>query len=99
MSEISILAGAAMALLIAQRKVTPWLASLAALIVEENNERGGWGAQVVADVASRAIGYIEAPIRRLATPDVPIPFSPVLEEAVIPSEAQIREAILDLVRP
>jgi pyruvate/2-oxoglutarate/acetoin dehydrogenase E1 component len=66
--------------------------------VEENNERGGWGAQVVADVASRAIGYIDAPIRRLATPDVPMPFSPVLESYVVPDETQIREAILELVR-
>lgn len=69
------------------------------LVVEESNERGGWGAQVVAEVADRAIGYIDGPIRRLATPDVPIPFAPVLEEAVIPSDAQIRQAILDLVRP
>jgi pyruvate dehydrogenase E1 component beta subunit len=67
------------------------------LIVEENNERGGWGAQVAADVAWRALGYLDAPIRRLATPDVPIPFSPLLEAAVVPDEASIRAAILELV--
>ena len=67
------------------------------LIVEESNLRGGWGAQVAADVAERAIGYLDAPIRRLATPDVPIPFSPVLEASVVPHEAGIREAILGLV--
>jgi pyruvate/2-oxoglutarate/acetoin dehydrogenase E1 component len=67
------------------------------LIVEENNERGGWGAQVAADVTWRALGYLDAPIRRLATPDVPIPFSPVLEAAVVPDEAKIRAAILELV--
>jgi len=67
------------------------------LIVEEDNERGGWGAQVAADIASRAIGYLDAPVRRLCTPDVPIPFSPVLEEFVVPSEARIRRAILELV--
>jgi pyruvate dehydrogenase E1 component beta subunit len=66
------------------------------LIVEENNERGGWGAQVAAEVASRAIGYLDAPIRRVATPDVPIPFSPVLESAVVPGEERIRRAILEL---
>jgi pyruvate/2-oxoglutarate/acetoin dehydrogenase E1 component len=66
------------------------------VIVEENNERGGWGAQVVADVAARAIGYIDAPIRRVATPDVPIPFAPVLESYVIPGEERIRQAILEL---
>ena len=67
------------------------------LVVEETNERGGWGGQVVSAVADQAIGYIDAPLRRLATPDVPIPFSPVLEAAVIPDEAKIRAEILELV--
>ena len=66
------------------------------VIVEESNERGGWGAQLAADVAGKAIGYVDAPIRRVAAPDVPIPFAPVLEKAVIPDEAQIRSAILEL---
>jgi pyruvate dehydrogenase E1 component beta subunit len=68
------------------------------LVVEETTKRGGWGGDVVAAVADKAIGYVDAPIRRLATPDVPIPFSPVLENAVIPSESQIRAAILELVQ-
>lgn len=67
------------------------------VIVEESNERGGWGAQVAADVAGHAIGYLDAPIRRVASSDVPIPFAPVLEAAVIPDEARIRAAILELV--
>ena len=66
------------------------------VIVEESNERGGWGAQVAADVAGNLIGYLDAPIRRVATPDVPIPFSPGLEAAVIPDESQIRAAILEI---
>jgi pyruvate dehydrogenase E1 component beta subunit len=65
------------------------------LIVEEDNERGGWGAQVAAEVASQGFEYLKAPIRRVATPDVPIPFSPVLESAVVPGEERIRRAILD----
>jgi TPP-dependent pyruvate/acetoin dehydrogenase alpha subunit len=67
------------------------------VIVEESNERGGWGAQVAADVAWQALGYLDAPIRRLATPDVPIPFSPILEAAVIPDEESISAAIVELV--
>jgi pyruvate dehydrogenase E1 component beta subunit len=66
------------------------------LIVEENNERGGWGAQVAADIASRTMEFLKAPIRRVATPDVPIPFAPVLESAVVPGEQQIRRGILEL---
>jgi pyruvate dehydrogenase E1 component beta subunit len=66
------------------------------VIVEETNERGGWGAQVAADVAGNVIGYLDAPIRRVATPDVPIPFSPALEAAVIPDENRIRAAIVEV---
>jgi pyruvate/2-oxoglutarate/acetoin dehydrogenase E1 component len=68
------------------------------LIVEESNERGGWGAQIAAEVASRASGFLKAPIRRVATPDVPIPFSPVLESAVVPGQERIRRAILELLK-
>jgi pyruvate dehydrogenase E1 component beta subunit len=68
------------------------------LIVEESHERGGWGAQLAADVIAQAFGYLEAPVRRLATPDVPIPFSPPLEAALVPDEDQIREAIVELLR-
>lgn len=66
------------------------------VIVEESNMRGGWGAEVAAQVADRAIGYLDAPIRRVASPDTPIPFSPVLESAVVPDEEKIRAAVLEL---
>ncbi len=66
------------------------------VIVEEGSEQGGWGAQLAADIAGQAIGYLDAPILRVATPNTPIPFSPVLENAVIPDEARIRKTILEL---
>jgi pyruvate dehydrogenase E1 component beta subunit len=66
------------------------------VIVEESNDRGGWGAQVAADVAGSIMGYLDAPIRRVAAPDVPIPFAPKLENAVVPGEPRIRAAILDV---
>jgi pyruvate dehydrogenase E1 component beta subunit len=68
------------------------------LVVEENAGRGGWGAQVVAEVAAHAIGYVDAPIRRLTAPDVPIPFAPHLEASVVPDESRIKQAIRALVR-
>jgi pyruvate dehydrogenase E1 component beta subunit len=68
------------------------------LIVEENHERGGWGAQLAADVSREAFGYLDEPIRRLATPDVPIPFSPPLEAWLIPDEERIRAAVLSVAR-
>lgn len=63
------------------------------VIVEEGNQRGGWGAQLAADVASSAIEYLDAPISRVAAPDVPIPFSPVLEQAVVPGARGIVDAV------
>ena len=66
------------------------------VIVEESGRRGGWGAQLAADIASGAFGYLDAPIVRVAAPDVPVPFAPVLERAVIPDEAQIMDAVRSL---
>jgi pyruvate dehydrogenase E1 component beta subunit len=66
------------------------------VIVEEDNHRGGWGAHVAAEVAERAIAYLDGPIRRIATPDVPIPFAPVLESAAVPDEKRIQQAIVEL---
>ncbi len=62
------------------------------LIVHEDNYRLGWGAQLASYIAENAITLLDAPISRVATPDTPIPFSPPLEEHVIPSIARIEEA-------
>ena len=62
------------------------------MIVHEDNYTGGWGAQLASYVAEHAIMDLDAPIVRLATPDIPIPFSPPLENFVIPSAEGIEEA-------
>jgi pyruvate dehydrogenase E1 component beta subunit len=67
------------------------------LIVEEDNERGGWGAQVAATIAQRNGLSLEAPITRVATPNVPIPFAPPLEAAVVPGEDTIENAVRKLI--
>jgi len=66
------------------------------LIVDEANETCAAGAQVAALIAERAFEQLDGPIRRVATPDVPIPFSPPLEQAVLPSVERIRDACRDL---
>ena len=68
------------------------------VIVEEGNERGGWGAQISADVAAEQFESIKAPIKRVASPNVPIPFSPVLEKAVIPDVSRIKSAIKECMK-
>jgi acetoin:2,6-dichlorophenolindophenol oxidoreductase subunit beta len=67
------------------------------IAVEENHHRGGWGGWLLAEVAERALEYLDAPLRRLTLPDVPIPFSPPLESAVLPGEDDIGRVIREVV--
>jgi 2-oxoisovalerate dehydrogenase E1 component beta subunit len=68
------------------------------LVVDEANETCAAGAQVAAAVGERGFELLDAPVRRLATPDVPIPFSPSLEAAVLPGAESIAKAIDELAR-
>jgi len=63
------------------------------LIVEEDNLTGGWGAEVAALLSDRLFYYLDAPIRRLAAPDTPLPCASGLEKAYLPSvEAIVKSA-------
>ncbi|MEM9723040.1 MAG: alpha-ketoacid dehydrogenase subunit beta [Bacteroidota bacterium] len=59
------------------------------LIVDEDYLSYGYTAEIAALVSSEAFYHLEAPIGRLAIPDVPIPYSPVLEKYVIPDSKNI----------
>ena len=67
------------------------------LIVEEDNLTGGWGAEVAARVGETCFGFLDAPIRRLAAPDTPVPFAPVMERFYVPSTERIVAAAQELV--
>jgi pyruvate/2-oxoglutarate/acetoin dehydrogenase E1 component len=66
------------------------------LIVDEANETCAAGAQVAATIADRGFEDLDGPVRRVATPDVPIPFSPPLEQALLPSVDRVKEAAREL---
>lgn len=68
------------------------------LVVEEGPARGGWGGTVAAAVADHAFGALASPIKRLTGPDVPMPFAPHLEAALIPDSKCIAAAVRQLVR-
>jgi len=63
------------------------------VIVHEDTLTGGWGAEVAARVADDCLGYLEAPIKRVATADVPAPAAPVLEQAALPQVANVVAAV------
>ncbi len=66
------------------------------VIVDEANQMCAAGAHVAALVAEHAFEDLDGPVVRVATPDVPIPFSPPLEQAVLPSVDRVREACREL---
>lgn len=63
------------------------------IIVEDGCKRCGVGAEIAAIVAEKAIDYLEAPIQRVATLDIPIPYNPLLERYAIPDENSIIKAV------
>ena len=68
-----------------------------ALIVYEDNLTGGFGAEIAATIAQDAFLSLDAPVRRLAGPDVPaMPYAEALEDAFIPNVEKIAQAIRDL---
>jgi len=66
------------------------------LIAHEATRACGAGAEVAALIAAEAFEDLDAPIQRLTTPDVPIPFSPPLEQAVLPQLDDLKEACREL---
>ncbi len=68
------------------------------MIVEEDTRRNGWGAEIAAQIAEDAIYLLDAPIIRVATYDVPIPFAPVMENYVVPSVERITEEARKLMK-
>ena len=66
------------------------------LVAHEATQSCGVGAELAALVAAEAFEDLDAPVRRLTAADVPIPFSPPLEQAVLPQPDQMKEAIDEL---
>jgi len=87
------------------RTLSPWdreatLASVRktrrCLIVHEDTMTAGFGAEIAAVIAKEAFFDLDAPIERLAMPDVPSPHAPVLLDAVLPGVEVISQAIVAL---
>jgi 2-oxoisovalerate dehydrogenase E1 component len=66
------------------------------LIVHEDTLTSGFGAEISAVIAAEAFTDLDAPIQRLATPDIPIPYNLSLMNAVIPSIQEIQARIIEL---
>jgi pyruvate/2-oxoglutarate/acetoin dehydrogenase E1 component len=68
------------------------------VIVEEGPKTGGVSAELSAGITERFGEYLMAPVERVASPDIPVPFAPVFENAYRPSPTQIMDAAVRLVQ-
>ena len=67
------------------------------LIVHEDNQTLGMGAEIAARIADKAFDYLDAPVMRLAAPDVPaMPYAPEMEDFCLPNTAKIESAMRKL---
>lgn len=60
--------------------------------VEEQHRSGGWGAELVSAMAEKGLLF-KSPPQRITLPDFPMPYSPTLEDAVVPGQARIADIV------
>ena len=63
------------------------------LVLHEDTRTGGFGGEIAATIAEEAFEDLDAPVRRVAAPDCPVPFSPPLEKAFIPQVDDVVRAL------
>jgi acetoin:2,6-dichlorophenolindophenol oxidoreductase subunit beta len=67
-------------------------------IVEESPKQGGVGAEIGVQIAEKIPDYLIAPITRIAAPNTPAPFSPVMEKFYIPQPERIAQEVREMVK-
>jgi pyruvate/2-oxoglutarate/acetoin dehydrogenase E1 component len=67
-----------------------------AMVVHEAHLTGGFGGEVAAIIAQEAFDALDAPVTRVASLDVPVPFAGALEDAVLPNADKIYRAAVDV---
>jgi pyruvate/2-oxoglutarate/acetoin dehydrogenase E1 component len=68
------------------------------VVVEESPLTGGWGTEVASWVASEGFRHLRAPVVRITTPDVPVPYGKELEQRFLPNAPYVREQIDGLLK-
>ncbi len=67
-----------------------------AIVVDEGYERYGVTAEIASVIADGAFYYLDAPVKRMGAMDVPVPFSPALEDLTVPTEETVAEMAKNL---
>jgi 2-oxoisovalerate dehydrogenase E1 component beta subunit len=67
-----------------------------AIVLHEDTRTGGFGAEIAATITEEAFENLDGPVKRIAAPDSPVPFSPPLEKAFIPQVDDVVKGLRDL---
>ncbi len=67
-----------------------------ALVIDEGYTRYGITAEIASVIGEGAFYFLDAPVKRLGAMDVPIPFSPVLEDLTVPNVSMVMAAVESL---
>jgi 2-oxoisovalerate dehydrogenase E1 component beta subunit len=68
------------------------------VVAHEDLKTGGFGGEISARISEFAFEHLDAPIRRVASLDTPVPYSPILEDRFMPQPADLKRALLETVR-
>ena len=67
-----------------------------ALVLHEDTRTGGFGAEIAATIVEEGFETLDAPVKRIAAPDTPVPFSPPLEKKFIPQVEDVAAGLKEL---
>jgi 2-oxoisovalerate dehydrogenase E1 component beta subunit len=66
------------------------------VVLHEDTHTGGFGGEIAATIAEEAFEHLDAPVRRIAAPDTPVPFAPALEKAFLPQVDDVVAGLKEL---
>ena len=66
------------------------------IVLHEDTHTGGFGGEIAATIAEEAFEHLDAPVRRIAAPDSPVPFAPALEKAFLPQVDDVVAGLREL---
>ncbi|MDZ4818960.1 MAG: alpha-ketoacid dehydrogenase subunit beta [Planctomycetota bacterium] len=69
-----------------------------AMVLEEGPKFGGWSGEIAATLAEKMAEYLTAPVQRVASPDIPVPFSPTMEQYYRPGRQDVTQAVMSLLQ-
>ena len=67
------------------------------IVAHEDNMTNGFGAEIAAQIADIGFKYLDAPVKRVASKDVPIAYSPILEDEILVQTSWIENAIQEII--